>query len=308
MTILLSKSDDGEQWQQALRESLPEMRIYIWPEVPEPEKVQYALVWKHPLGDLQNYPHLRAVFSLGAGMEHLLTDAELPDVPLVSLGDPLMAQDMANHTLYWVINYHRHYDQYRLQQTRQQWQFLPSVLARDFKVLVLGLGRIGMQVAATVQQAGFSTRAWDFKPKQAAVDCYAGTETLPGLLADTDVVVCCLALNQRSRHLLNDAFFACLAAGSYLINISRGDIVDEDALYRALDAGKLAGAALDVVQTEPLPEEHWLWLHPAVSLTPHMAGPTHVRSGAKIIAANILRMEQGLPPEPVFDRSRGVQV
>jgi glyoxylate/hydroxypyruvate reductase A len=309
MAILLSKSGGAKQWQQAVSGLLPEIPVYIYPDIPQPDDIHYALLWRHPPGDLQRYANLRAVFSLGAGMEHLLIDPDLPDVPLVSLGDPQMSQDMANHTLYWVINYHRHYDQYRRQQAGQCWQELKSKRSDTFNVLILGLGRIGTHVAQRVQQAGFATKGWDFKAKQAeSVESHHGMDALYGLLRGTDVVVCCLALNERSQYLLGDAFFAQLPAGSHLINISRGDVVDEEALRRALDTGQLAGAALDVMHTEPLPEGHWLWMHPGVALTPHMAGPTRIRSAAGIITANIRRMENGQLPEPVFDRNRGRQV
>lgn len=309
MAILLNNNSasGNVEWQKALASQLPGMPVYTYPNIPNPEAVQYALVWNHPKGDLKRYPNLRSILSLGAGMEHLLSDPELPEVPLVSLGDPAMAREMSNYALYWVMNAHRHYPQYRSQQNNQYWQPLDVTPAERFNVVVLGLGRIACEVARTVQQAGFNVKAWDFKPKTAeGIDTYSGMEALPALLKPVDVVICCLALNSRSEQLINAAFLKLMPRKSHLVNISRGAVVDEAALLQALDKVQISSAALDVFSAEPLPKESRLWRHPKVAITPHIAGPTQPETAVRVIAANILRMEQGELPEPVFDRSRGM--
>jgi len=309
MAILLNNNSasGNAEWQKALASQLPGMPVYTYPNIPDPEAVRYALVWNHPKGDLKRYPNLRSILSLGAGMEHLLSDPELPEVPLVSLGDPAMAREMSNYALYWVMNAHRHYPQYRNQQNNQYWQPLDVTPAERFNVVVLGLGRIACEVARTVQQAGFDVKAWDFKPKSAeGIDTYSSTEALPALLKPVDVVICCLALNSRSEQLINAAFLKLMPRKSHLVNISRGAIVDENALLQALDKVQISSAALDVFSAEPLPKESRLWRHPKVAITPHIAGPTQPETAVKVIATNILRMEQGELPEPVFDRSRGM--
>ncbi|WP_022951416.1 2-hydroxyacid dehydrogenase [Leucothrix mucor] len=309
MAILLNNNSasGNAEWQKALASQLPGMPVYTYPNIPDPEAVRYALVWNHPKGDLKRYPNLRSILSLGAGMEHLLSDPELPEVPLVSLGDPAMAREMSNYALYWVMNAHRHYPQYRSQQNNQYWQPLDVTPAERFNVVVLGLGRIACEVARTVQQAGFNVKAWDFKPKTAeGIDTYSGMEALPTLLKPVDVVICCLALNSRSEQLINAAFLKLMPRKSHLVNISRGAIVDEAALLQALDKVQISSAALDVFSAEPLPKESRLWRHPKVAITPHIAGPTQPETAVRVIAANIMRMEQGELPEPIFDRSRGM--
>jgi glyoxylate/hydroxypyruvate reductase A len=309
MSILLNNQfDQNSGWREALRKELPELTITCYPDVTDVSAIHYGVVWGHPFGDLKRYPNLRAIFSLGAGMEHLLNDPELPDVPLISLGDPAMSQDMANYALYWVIDYHRHMQHYRGEQTRQLWDRLETAPTNDFNVLVLGLGRIGQHVAELIQQAGFNVTGWDFKQKSSdTVATAAGLDAFSELLPTTHVVISCLALNERSHHLINADFLAQLPMRSHVVNISRGGVIDEDALLDALDSDHLNGAALDVFSIEPLPSEHRLWTHPKVNVTPHMAGPTHISSAASVIAGNIRRMELGEQPEPLFDRSRGVQ-
>ena len=309
MSILLNNQfDQNSGWREALSKELPELNITCYPDMSDAAAIHYGVVWGHPFGDLKRYPNLRAIFSLGAGMEHLLNDPELPEVPLISLGDPAMSQDMANYALYWVIDFHRHMQHYRAEQMRQQWNRLETPPTNDFNVLVLGLGRIGQHVAELIQQAGFNVTGWDFKSKTAAaLSTVSGNDALSELLPSTNVVISCLALNERSHQLINADFLAQLPMGSHVVNISRGGVIDEDALLDALDSDRLNGAALDVFSIEPLPSEHRLWTHSKVNVTPHMAGPTHISSAASVIAENIRRMERGEQPEPIFDRSRGVQ-
>ena len=308
MAILLNNNSDAgnAEWLVALAKHLPDMPVYSYPDIPDPDEIKYALVWNHPAGDLAKYPNLRCILSLAAGMEHLLSDSDLPDVPLVSLGDPTMSQEMANYALYWTINAQRHFDQYRTQQVNKYWQRIDVTPPEAFNVLVLGLGRIAVKVAHNIQGAGFNVEAWDFKEKHAdKIQSHHGIEALPDLLKSVNVVIICLALNSRSKHLIDEKFLRMMSPHSHLINISRGDIVDEKALMNALDKLKISSAALDVMSVEPLPKDHRLWRHPRVNITPHMAGPTTANSAARIISENIRRIENGLDPEPIFDRSRG---
>ena len=116
-----------------------------------------------------------------------------------------------------------------------------------------------------------------------------------------------LALNKNSHQLIDAKFLAQMKSNSSIINISRGGIIDEDGLLTSLNTDRLSRAVLDVFAVEPLPEGHALWTHPKVRITPHMSGPTHAQSAARVIVENIQRMENGQQPEPIFDRSRGKQ-
>ncbi len=310
MAILLNSSgNDNTTWKKSLSMLLPGIPIHIYPEVPVPEDIKYAIVWNHPFGDLQRYENLQAILSLGAGMEHLTTDPDLPGVPLVSLGDRSMAQDMANFALYWVVNIHRKLDIYRQQQHKQVWKqnhFLPT---RDCKVTILGMGRIARHIADFVKQAAYNVTVWDFSPKpNDPIKAAFGKDALPEILGISDIVICCLALNNRSANLIDATFLQNMLPHSYLINISRGNILDQEALLNALNNRALRGAVLDVFSEEPLPANHPLWRHESVTITPHIAGPTDISSACKTLSRDIHRLERGLEPELIFDPSRGNQL
>jgi D-2-hydroxyacid dehydrogenase (NADP+) len=162
------------------------------------------------------------------------------------------------------------------------------------RVAVLGLGPIGTQVAARSAALGASVRglrrATDGKPLP-PFEAVVGRDGLEELLRWTDFAVIALPLTPETEGLLGPVEFGFLRPSAYLVNVARGGIVDEDALVEALRRGSIAGAALDVFQTEPLPPEHPLWTLPNVILTPHVAGarPDYLERAIELFADNLER-------------------
>ena len=134
-----------------------------------------------------------------------------------------------------------------------------------------------------------------------------GPDALDSLLPDADVVAICLPLTPQTRGLFDAARLGRMRRGSILINVARGAIVHTDALVAALKAGALGGAALDVVDPEPLPTEHPLWSLPRVLLTPHVAGrsPLSETRRFELFAENMRRFARGLPLLNVVDKQAG---
>ena len=154
-----------DKWHDLLQAELPGDTVLDFPDVPEPDDIEYAVVWAHPHGDLRRYANLKAVFSLGAGTEHFDADPTLPDVPIIRLDDPVMAEDMALYALYWTIHAQRRFEAYRTYQSRSEWRRHRSPPAANYKVLVLGLGIIGQTIAKTLKQNGFDVSGWSRSPK-----------------------------------------------------------------------------------------------------------------------------------------------
>ncbi|RED48567.1 2-hydroxyacid dehydrogenase [Aestuariispira insulae] len=307
MTILLNNNGYGNAcWAREITQLLPDMSVHVYPDIPDPMAIRYALVWDHPDGDLQRYPNLRAILSLGAGVEHLTRDPDLPNVPVIRLADPAVARDMAHHSLYWVLNFHRHYHRYATQQPQKHWQRHQASAPADFQVGVLGLGQIGQTVARTIAGNGYAVSGWDLSEKHLPqIACHHGGDALAGFLTGLDLVINCLPLTPATAGMIDDDFLARLPEGAFLVNISRGGVIDHDALLGVLDRGYLAAAALDAFETEPLPETSPLWQHDGIHITPHMSGATYARSAARIVAENIHRLERGETPYPLYDRRRG---
>jgi phosphoglycerate dehydrogenase-like enzyme len=160
-------------------------------------------------------------------------------------------------------------DAQRELQARREWGRTQYREVSQTRWLLVGYGAIGEQIAQRARAFGV-----DLTVVRRGSDAGLAHRTLPlsriaEALPDTDVVVLACALTDETRDMCNDAFFAAIKPGAILINIGRGGLVDEDALRRGLDAGRPAHAVLDVFQTEPLPEDHWIWGHPQVRVSAH---------------------------------------
>lgn len=299
MSILLN--NDGhwhEKYLAAASKYLPGHVVEEFGKVSNPEEIEYALIWKHPDGDLLNYPNLKAVFSLGSGTDYLDAHGSLPKAPIFRLIDPNMANDMALYTLYWIIHFQRGMEKMREQQARSQWRRYPTPLAQELQVCVLGQGAIGGHIARTLSKNGYCTFGWSRSDKTIeGVHSVSGMEALAKILPEIDVLVCMLPSNHSTQKFLNSDVFSKLKKGSVLINISRGAVVDEEHLLNALDQGPLASAVLDVFALEPLPESSVFWSHPNVHVTPHMSGATNPETSVKIIAENIEKIENAIMPD-----------
>jgi len=305
MTILLN--NDGhwhDKYLAALAKYLPGRKAVEFGDDYDPSDIEYALIWKHPDGDLQSYPNLKAIFSLGSGTDYLDTHQSLPDAPIFRLIDPNMADDMALYCLYWIIHIQRGMDVLLGQQRNRVWQRYPTPLAHELKVCVLGLGAIGGHIASVLAKNGYDVYGWSRSPKNIeGIKSVIGKQALRETLPDMDIVISMLPANKSTRKSLDKQFFRAMKQGSSFINISRGAVVDEDDLLDVLDEGHLESVVLDVFTTEPLPANSPFWMHENVYVTPHMSGATNPDTGVRIIAENILKFEQGIMPPYPYQRA-----
>lgn len=304
---IVAPHEDGAAWSVALRRELPELDVRLWPEVGDPAAIDAAFVWRHPHGALAAFPNLRAIFSLGAGVDGILADPLLPRaVPLVRMLDPGLATLMAEYVLGAALRHHCDLDHYERLQRVARWERRLRPYLRDRRVGVMGLGELGRAAACTLAAAGFDCSGWARTEKSiTGVRCYAGEAGLDAFAARSEILVCLLPLTAQTRGLLDARLFARLPRGSYVINAARGAHLVVADLLAALDSGQLAGATLDVFASEPLPSDDPLWSHPLVLLTPHAASITPVDTAARLVADNLRRLGRGEPMRGVVDPARG---
>ncbi len=174
---------------------------------------------------------------------------------------------------------------------------------------IVGLGGTGRAVAARAGAFGMDVIAVDAEAvtRPDAVSAVYGMDGFTELLGRSDAVVICCPLTESTRNLFDDRAFAAMRPASYLVNVTRGAIVDGDALVGALRSGALAGAGLDVTPIEPLPPEHPLWQLPNVVITPHTAGASQMRGHRNMgrFIDNLRRYRAGEPLEGVVDKLKG---
>lgn len=312
MTLLVAISDfEPDVWAKRLVALMPERYIRVFPDLGDRADIVYALVWKPEPGLLKSLPNLKAVFSVGAGVDHILADPALPDIPIVRIVDPDMTTRMTEHVVLHVLLHHRRLLAYRQQQRDRRWNELRQPRASSVNVGLMGLGELGRDAATKLIALGFNIAGWSRTPKDIpGVACFAGPAGLNGFLARTDILVSLLPLTVDTRGILNKALFAKLRrdgplGGAVLINAGRGELQVESDILAALKAGELKAASLDVFEQEPLAEDSPLWAHPSVVVTPHAAAVSNAHALTRYIANQITAFEAGRPLQNVVDVERG---
>jgi glyoxylate/hydroxypyruvate reductase A len=312
MAILLAITGwEPDAWLERFRTLGKGREIRLVPDIGDPASIDYACAWKPPAGLLATLPNLRAIFSLGAGVDHLLGDPTLPDVPIVRIADPDLTMRMTEYVVLHVLLHHRRFKRYDANQRARRWSDEADPAASEVRVGIMGLGVLGQAAAAALATLGFQLSGWSRTQKAVpGMTTFSGQAGLKPFLAQTDILLCVLPLTPDTRGLLNYQLFQNLArdgalGGPALINAGRGGLQVEADILRALDDGTLTGASLDVFQQEPLPAESPLWTHPKIFITPHNAAQSDARALTKYVLGQIERFERGLPLENLVDRKRG---
>lgn len=304
--LFYSEDDDPDEWRREITRLMPDLEWRTWPEIGDPDAIDTALVWLPPPGLLAGLANLKAIFSLAAGVDAMLLDPTLPDLPLVRMVDSSLTTTMSEFILMNALKYHRLMDVYTAQQRRREWKLFLPPAPSSRTVGIMGLGVLGADAASTLAAHGFTVKGWSRTGKTiAGVRCLVGTEQLGEFLGDLDLLVCLLPLTADTEGVLNADLFARLKPGCRLLNVGRGRHLVEADMMAELDAGQLAHATLDVVREEPLPQDHPFWRHERIDITPHAASYTRADTGAVGIADNLRRLADGRPLVNVVDRARG---
>ncbi|WP_332686161.1 2-hydroxyacid dehydrogenase [Bosea sp. (in: a-proteobacteria)] len=301
-----------EDWRARFAALLPELPVVTLGEPFDRRAVHYVASWKHPEGSLAGLPNLAAIFSLGAGVDHIFADSRLPQVPIARVVDPDLTTRMSEYVVLHCLAQLRQQPRYAAQQRQRLWEDdRNQPAAREVRVGVMGLGELGLDAVAKLRIIGFDVAGWSRSPKAVeGVRTFSGEAGMAEFLARTDILVCLLPLTPETRGMLNRALFAGLArngrlGGPVLINAGRGGLQIEADILAALAEGELKEAVLDVFETEPLAQESPLWVHPAVTVTPHNAAMSAPETVAAQVAAQIRRLEAGEPLEHIVDPARG---
>lgn len=305
--LIIAPGTKVTSWVKYLSLLDPGIDIRIWPDTGDPDEIEFALSWHHPAGEFNKYKNLKCIASLGAGVDHILADPNLPaGVPITRVVEHSMAQSMSEYVVLGVLNHCRQFDAYRTDQSKKKWQPRIPLLAADMRIGIMGLGQLGTDVAHKLSTLGFPVSGWSQTPKDIeGVKCLAGVEALDDFLSQTRILICLLPLTAKTKGILNQNTFNMLPAGAYVINIARGQHLIEKDLLDALDSGQLDGACLDVFEVEPLPEDHPFWSHPKIIVTPHISSLTFPKAVAPQIIENYQRTKTGKPLLHVVDAECG---
>jgi glyoxylate/hydroxypyruvate reductase len=314
MAFLIACSSRAERFAAELRALEPGLDLRIAPDIGVAEDIDIALVWQPPTGLLATLPNLGLIVSVGAGVDALVQDPTLPDVPLVRFVDPDLTGRMAEYIALNVLYHHRRMSEFRELQERRIWNYLPEPAAREVRVGLMGLGVLGSAAADALKPFGYRLRGWSRTPKVLdGVACFSGAAEIDAFLAETDILAVLLPLTQETRGILNRGLLARLSRtgrspllpGPVLINAGRGGLQVDADIVAALGAGELYAASLDVFETEPLPSASPLWRHPRVVITPHNAAESAPAAIARYALRQMRAHKTGGALENLVERSRG---
>ncbi|MDA1269396.1 MAG: glyoxylate/hydroxypyruvate reductase A [Bacteroidetes bacterium] len=280
------------------------MDLQVFPHIDRPEDVEMALLWQHPQGYLKNFSNLKLISSLGAGVDHILSDPAVGDeLPIVRIVDEKLTWSMTNYVIMGVLNYHRQVIRYLGDQKKKVWDMSnPEIPTR---VGVMGVGILGGDVLDKLNGLGFEVVGFGFSEKKDFRYPYFQKNQLEDFLLQVNVLVCLLPLTSDTEGILNLSLFRKCKKGTFLINVARGKHLIEEDLLVALEERLLSGALLDVFQEEPLPDEHPFWKENRIQLTPHIASVTNPLAAAPQIIENYKRLITNLPFINLVNRTRG---
>lgn len=301
---IISPGKNPDIWIKEFNDLAPDLGIEIYPNITAPEKVEYVFLWQHPEGILSDFPNLKLISSMGAGVDHILRDKSIPSsIPIVRIVDDKLTFSMTNYVVMAVLNFHRQLPRYQMNQTRKIWDMSTPEL--DVTIGVMGVGALGKDVMDKLDFMGFPVVGFGFSEKPDFEYPYFTKDKLDEFLKEVNVLVCLLPLTPDTEGILNYALFEKCNPNTYLINVARGRHLVEDDLTKALEDGYLSGAMLDVYREEPMPVDHPFWENHKIFMTPHIASVTNPQAAAPQVIENIQRIRENRSLLNVVNRKRG---
>ncbi len=307
LTVLFAAAAIWDEYQPSLSAAFAEAGIAAnLVQSADPAAVDYIIYAPSSLlQDFTPYKRCKAVLSLWAGVERIVGNSTLTQ-PLCRMVDPALTEGMVEWVVGHVLRHHLGIDRHILNPAHVWEPGAPTPLARQRPVAMLGIGALGTACARALLALNFPVSGWARTQKTVTgMDCHHGDAGLRHILRNAQIVVTLLPKTPDTENLLNADRLALLPDGAVIVNPGRGALIDDDALLAELNSGRLLHATLDVFRQEPLPADHPFWTNPRVTVTPHIAADTQPESSARVIAANIIRGERGLPFLHLVDRTRG---
>ncbi|MEM9547815.1 MAG: glyoxylate/hydroxypyruvate reductase A [Bacteroidota bacterium] len=295
------------RWQETLHKVLPEKKIEVYPNISDFKAIQFLICWGPYSGLIDKFYNLKAIQSLGAGVDHIFKLNVIdPKIKVIKIVHHQLRQDMWEHALGVVLadmkNFHLYYEY----EAQKYWKRRRYRSIKDTSIGILGLGRIGGFVAQQFTQLGFEVKGWSRSKKEIEnVSTFVGQDGLDQVCEESDYLINILPLTQSTIGILDERFFRKMKSSGYLVNLGRGPQLIDNDLLKCLDSDQIRGAYLDVFQVEPLPDHHAFWYHPKVIVTPHIASITDIDSVYPQVVENIRRLELGQELLNTIDVERG---
>ena len=306
--LLAANAFDPQRWKTLLS---ARREVVLEPDRADDPTIAYAVVWQQRPGLMESLPNLKAIFSVGAGVDHLVSDPRLPDVPVIRVVAADLTRHMTDYVVWRVMDHHRQGVAYRAQQGRACWHPLRQPSTSEVAIGIMGLGELGRAAARALLALGFKVHGWNRRGGRVGnIEVFHGPEGLPKFLNATDILVVLLPLTPVTRGLIDYRLLSQLRrnnalGGAVLVNAGRGGLQSEEDILRALDDGVLKEASLDVFEQEPLPASSPIWNDPRICLTPHVAASSNADQLVGSMLDQMDACDRGEPLRNVVDRKSG---
>ncbi len=309
--IFVTPTWDAEPWVETMRKAAPLLDVRAWPDIGNPPDITYAAAWLPPPNVLRSFTNLKVIFSLGAGVDAILSDPTLPQhLPVVRVNDADLTNRMSEYIVMHVLMHHRQQRRLDAAQNESRWVSFTQHAAGAMTVGIMGLGVLGLDAAQKLRMMGFQVRGWSRTKKNVpGINSFDARE-LDAFLSDTDILVSLLPATPDTDGIINRTLLSKLSrkgpfGAPVLINAGRGRQQNEDDILACLNDGTLHAATLDVFRKEPLATSSPLWKHPKVTLTPHDAADSEPSTICAYVASQISRHQQGLALQNLVNLTRG---
>jgi len=284
MTVLFYTTfTDKKIWIKEIKKQFKNIKIITIREKKYFNKVEFAIVWDLPDKILKQLSNLKIIFSQGAGVDHILNLPSYNNTPIVRLQDPIMAERMANYVLSQILNYQLHLSKYLKSQQKKIWlddlETLTPIDNHKLTIGILGVGFLGNYVAKFLKKINYNVIGFKKNKtlKKFNYKIYTGYN-INKFIYSSDIIVSILPSTKYTINFINKNFLSKMKKNSLLINVGRGVTINEKDLINHLNKNKNFFASLDVFNKEPLNTSSKLWSHPNVTITPHIASITVVKS------------------------------
>lgn len=290
----------AEEYKKTLESSFPQISIFTAKDGKEVgdfiDKVEVLLTGKISDELIRRASRLQWIQAKTTGVDYLISLPSLREDVLITSTRGIHGPQMSEMAILLMLALNRSFPRIVRNQDLKVWERWPGRLLYKKKVGILGVGVIGEEIARKCKVFGMTVFGIDIaKRKVDGVDYFYGPEELPQVISGMDYVIIVAPHTPETRKMIGAEVLSTMKPTAFLINIGRGEIIDEEALIHALKKGKIAGAALDVFWEEPLPEDHPLWKLRNVIITPHIGGLSeiYVEQVLSIFEENLRRFLRG---------------
>lgn len=283
MNILLyCNFANGKQWEKAVRKKFRRENVYTLSDNPKLGKIDCAIIWNIPNDILGKLTSLKIIFSMGAGVDHILKLTNYNETPIIRVKDPSMAVRMSYHVLSQILEYQLNLKYFYNAQLKKNWlenlQYEKQVkLNNEITVGILGVGFLGSYVGKYLKKLDYNVIGLKNSISKTKNSFPIFTSIKKNyFIKNSDIIISILPSTKNTNNFINADFLKKMKKKSLLINVGRGATINEKDLINHVKKNKDFFASLDVFKNEPLPKSNPLWLSKNITITPHVASLTVV--------------------------------